>query len=119
MWQTRHWLDGMPIVNLCAMGCPDSSFGIIGSGEAVFPVLPNTAKGPEWTGERSFAYGTWHAVQPLERKSPGESLVPMKERNGSLRRVLWTLRRGRSTRLSVPSPRSESRLLGRPGSSIL
>ena len=31
------------------------------------PRLPNLANGPEWTGERSFAYTTWHAVQPLER----------------------------------------------------
>ena len=31
-WQTMHWLVGMPVVNLCSIGWPGSSLGIVGSG---------------------------------------------------------------------------------------
>jgi len=46
-------------------------FGMVGSCEKLVPRLPYLAYGPEWTGDRSLAYTTWQAVQPLERVVAG------------------------------------------------
>jgi hypothetical protein len=72
-----HTLAGRnPVGHLMLNRCPDSPFGIVGSAVTVNPWLPYWAKGPECFGSRSFAYTTWHAVQPDCRKSPGLSFVP-------------------------------------------
>ena len=41
IWQTMHWLEGMPRVNWCLMGCPDWFFGMVGSMVALNPEWPN------------------------------------------------------------------------------
>ena len=42
MWQTMHWLVGMPLpgANRWSIGCPLSFRGIVGSGEKLQPRLP-------------------------------------------------------------------------------
>ena len=63
IWQTMHWLVGMLLVNMCWIGCPGSSLGIVGSmywtqssfSEAARPRWPYLANGPEAISERSLA----------------------------------------------------------------
>ena len=43
MWQVMHWLVGMERVKRCASGWPDSCFGMTGSMERLWPVLPADA----------------------------------------------------------------------------
>ena len=62
-----HWLDGIRLVRTCLIGCPDSFLGIVGSSVALRARLPNAAKWAECVGERSLAYTTWQAEQPLDR----------------------------------------------------
>ena len=42
MWQTMHWLVGMPLplAKRCSMGWPGSSLGMVGSVEKLRPRLP-------------------------------------------------------------------------------
>jgi hypothetical protein len=67
IWHVMHWLEGMDRVKVCLIGCPGSFLSMVGSAAADCPMLPNAAYCPECAGDRSFAYTTWHAVQPLPR----------------------------------------------------
>src|SRR5688500_20331025 len=86
MWHVMHWLVGMLFVIRCRIGCPGSVFEIIGSEVNESPLLPTLASVPEWTGELSFAYVTWQAVHPLDRKSPPMAFAAMKLIVGSSKR---------------------------------
>src|SRR3954447_12343416 len=117
MWQIMHWLVGIWRVNSCLIGWPDSLCEMVGSACADMPMLPNLAYTAEWNVSRSFAYTTWHDEQPDERKSPGLSLVPIIQMNGSFKRVLTMFSTGMATRCPVPGPRLDCLISGRPGSS--
>ena len=43
MWQTMHWLVGMPTVNWCLIGWPGSLRGMVGSAWKDSPWWPKAA----------------------------------------------------------------------------
>jgi len=67
MWHVMHCAEGIDSVNSWRRGWPASSFFMVGSFVWLMPRFPKDAYGPEFERERSFAYTTWQAVQPLDR----------------------------------------------------
>ncbi len=68
MWHTMHWLVGGAIGELVL----DRVARLVLGNRRIGRVARcrdgrAQANGPECTGERSLAYTTWQAVQPLER----------------------------------------------------